>query len=491
MSLDEAIEASRIDLERLAGTECGPTAEIIGFQAALLDDPALRGRVRELMEEGMSTDAAWRTATDAEVDLFLASGSDVLRNSAPDILDVRQRVLAHLCGTATARSVPPGHVVLADDLAPSEFLSIDWAGGGLVLRRGSPSSHLAVLARARGVPMIVDIGQADAPDATHALVDGDAGVAVLQLSRQGGNDIERRPVSSAVSPVPATETADGPRAEVMVNISDLAELDRLDPDTCDGIGLVRSEFLLSEPEDIISEERQLLAYRRLLEWAAGRPVRIRTVDAGDDKPVHGFADPEGRAKVGLRGLRLSLRRIEIFRVQLRALARAAAGADNLSVMFPMVTTQAEFREARALFVEEVETLRRRGIDAAVPPLGLMIEVPAAALAANLFDGVAYFSIGSNDLFQYTMAIPREDASMASLAAVDHPAMTRLIEAVVQAGRELGVGVAVCGDVAADPSRTKWLLSCGVRSLSVPPSALAAVRASVRVSATASAWRNQG
>jgi phosphotransferase system enzyme I (PtsI) len=424
------------------------------------------------------------------VDLFLASGSDVLRNSAPDILDVRQRVLAHLCGTTTARSVPSGHVVLADDLAPSEFLSIDWAGGGLVLRHGSPSSHLAVLARARGVPMIVDIGPVDAPDATYALVDGDAGVAVLQLSRDASIDIER-PVAGGVSPIPATDTADATRADVMVNISDLAELDRLDPDACDGIGLVRSEFLLSGPEDIISEERQLLAYRRLLEWAEGRPVRIRTVDAGDDKPVHGFADPEGRAKVGLRGLRLSLRRIEIFRVQLRALARAAAGAANLSVMFPMVTTQAEFREARALFDEEVEALRRRGIDAAVPPLGIMIEVPAAALAANLFDGVAYFSIGSNDLFQYTMAIPRDDASMASLAAVDHPAMSRLIEAVVEAGRELGVGVAVCGDVAADPRRTEWLLSCGVRSLSVPPSALAAVRASVRVSATASAWRNRG
>ncbi len=490
MNLDEAIEAARIDLQKLAGTECGPTAEIIGFQAALLDDPALRGKVRELIEDGMPADAAWCTATDAEVDLFLASGSDVLRNSAPDILDVRQRVLAHLCGTAAARSVPSGHVVLADDLAPSEFLSIDWAGGGLVLRRGSPSSHLAALARARGVPMIVDIGPADAPDATHALVDGDAGVAVLQLSRHSGIDIER-PVAGAVSPIPTPETADGPRADVMVNISHLAELDRLDPDACDGIGLVRSEFLLSGPEDIISEERQLLAYRRLLDWAHGRPVRIRTVDAGDDKPVHGFADPEGRAKAGLRGLRLSLRRIEIFRVQLRALARAAAGADNLSVMFPMVTTQAEFREARALFDEEVEALRRRGIDAAVPPLGIMVEVPAAALAANLFDGVAYFSIGSNDLFQYTMAIPREDASMASLAAVDHPAMSRLIEAVVEAGRELGVDVGVCGDVAADPRRTEWLLSCGVRSLSVPPSALAAVRASVRVSATASAWRNQG
>jgi phosphotransferase system enzyme I (PtsI) len=413
-----------------------------------------------------------------------------LRNSAPDILDVRQRVLAHLCGTATARSVPSGHVVLADDLAPSEFLSIDWAGGGLVLRRGSASSHLAVLARARGVPMIVDIGQADAPDATHALVDGDAGVAVLQLSGHAGINIERA-VAGATSPTLLAQSVDGPRVDVMVNISDLAELDHVDWDVCDGIGLVRSEFLLSGPEDIVSEERQLLAYRRLLKWAAGRPVRIRTVDAGNDKPLHGLADLQSRANTGLRGLRLSLRRIEIFRVQLRALARAAVEADNLSVMFPMVTTRAEFREARALFEEEVAELGRRGVDAAVPPLGMMIEVPAAALAANLFDGAAYFSIGSNDLFQYTMAIPREDASMAALAAVDHPAMSRLIEAVVEAGRELGVGVGVCGDVAADPRKTKWLLSCGVRSLSVPPSALAAVRASVRVSATASAWRNQG
>lgn len=477
-ALGAALDAARAELRALAAKEAGLAADILAFQIELLSDPELVGHARALIAQGQSADEAWLASTAAEVDGFLASGSEMLQARAADLIDVCRRVLSHLGERPAARTVPAGHIVLADDLAPSEFLSVDWTGGGVLLRGGSPTSHLAVLARARGVPMIVALGGEDAPEATHALVDGDAGIALLQSGPAPERAIG---VSRAAMPAAATPvfTADGTCVEVMVNVSSLADLHGLDCRACDGIGLARTEFLLAEG-DIVSEARQIAIYRKLIAWAQGRPVRIRTVDAGLDKPMPGL--PATHADAGVRGLRLSLRRPEIFKVQLRALARVAAEADNLSVMFPMVTARAEFAEARALFEDEVARVSSAGVPARMPPVGVMIEVPAAALVPEMFDGAAFFSIGSNDLFQYTMAIPREGAGLASLAPLDHPAMTSLIAHVASVGQRLSVPVGLCGDVAADPSKIDWLLSCGVRSLSVAPPALGPVSAALRMTA---------
>lgn len=487
-SLDDALTAARLDIERLVAGETGAARDILRFQLALLCDPQLRGAAAALLAEGRSPGQAWMQATAAEVDGFLASGSEMLQGRAADLADLCRRVLAHLHEGPAARTVPSGHVVIADDLAPSEFLSTDWTGGGLVLRGGSAASHVAVLARARGVPMIVAVSGEDEPGATHALVDGDRGYAVLQRDCSAPCRVASPPPAAPDCTAPSV-TADGTAVDVMINVSGFRDLDEVGTAGCDGIGLVRSEFLLGEG-DLLSEEGQFACYRRLLAWADGRPVRVRTVDAGADKPVAGLSD----MLPGLRGLRLSLGRPEVFKVQLRALARAAAEAGNLAVMFPMVTSPPEFAEARALFAHEVAGLVASRVAARLPPLGAMIEVPGAALAADLFDGAAFFSIGSNDLYHHAMGVRRDEAACGPPAAHDHPAMAMLIRAVVDAGRKLGVPVSVCGDLAADPQKLHWLLSCGVRSLSVAARALGPVRAAVRaaeLSGAAAAWSRQG
>lgn len=484
-SLDAALTAARLDIERLAAGETGAARDILRFQLALLSDPQLRGAAAALMAEGRSPGQAWMQATAAEVDGFLASGSEMLRGRAADLADLCRRVLADLGEGPAARIVPSGHVVIADDLAPSEFLATDWTGGGLVLRGGSAASHVAVLARARGVPMIVAVGGGEAPGATHALVDGDRGYAMLQA------DAAAPPRAVPASPAPRrtapSVTADGVAVEVMMNVSGLRELDEVGAAGCDGVGLVRSEFLLADV-GLLSEEGQLARYRRLLAWADGRPVRVRTVDAGADKPFAGLSD----ILPGLRGLRLSLARPEVFKVQLRALARAAAEAGNLAVMFPMVASPAEFAEARALFAREVSGLLGAGVPARMPPVGAMIEVPGAALAADLFDDAAFLSIGSNDLYHHATGVRRDEALSEPSPGHDHPAMAMLIRAVVDAGRKLGVPVSVCGDLAADPRKLHWLLSCGVRSLSVAARAVGPVRAAVHAAGRAGAgWSGRG
>jgi len=226
------------------------------------------------------------------------------------------------------------------------------------------------------------------------------------------------------------------------------------------------------------EETQYRVYRRLAEWASGKPVTIRTLDAGGDKPIAGLtAEGESNPFLGMRGIRLSLARPDVFRVQLRALARAARhGA--VKVMLPMVTVPEELEAARSMLDAEVAALAAAGIMAARPPLGIMVEVPAAALAIERFDAAAFFSIGSNDLTQYVMAAGRDIAAVADLADPRNPAVLRLIRMVADHGRLTGREVSLCGDAGGDPEIVGELLSAGLRSVSVAPSALAAAKAAI-------------
>jgi phosphoenolpyruvate-protein phosphotransferase (PTS system enzyme I) len=320
-------------------------------------------------------------------------------------------------------------------------------------------------------------------DGTVALLDAERGQLVLDPSPATVGDAQRRLAEQAASAAsharflarPAI-TADGERVEVLINVDDPALLAAIDPEHTDGIGLTRTEFLFRGP-DLPDEARQYQAYADILKWAAGRPVIIRTLDAGGDKPIAGLT-PAGESNpfLGLRGLRLSLARPKVFTVQLRALARAAVRG-SLKVMAPMVSTPAEFDAFRRLFEEVVDTLLAEGVEAALPPLGMMVEVPAAALCASNFDA-DFMSIGSNDLVQYVMAAGRDIGSVRTLYDPGNPAVLELIDRVVDSGARHGIEVSLCGDMASDPAFVPRLLELGLRRLSVAPATLGAVKAAI-------------
>jgi phosphotransferase system enzyme I (PtsI) len=272
-------------------------------------------------------------------------------------------------------------------------------------------------------------------------------------------------------------TANGARIAVSVNIGDPSEVEALDAQSCDGIGLVRTEFLFSGKSGLPDEETQYRAYRRLAEWAAGKPVTIRTLDAGADKPIAGLTlDGETNPFLGLRGIRLSLAKPEPFRTQLRALCRAAAhGA--IEVMLPMVALPHELEAARGLLEESGEELRAAGLAHRRPDLGIMVEVPAAAICVETFDA-AFFSIGSNDLTQYVMAAARDSDAVAELNDPRHPAVLRLISLVAAHGAKTGRKVSLCGDAGGDPELIEALLMAGLRALSVSPAALGPVKEAI-------------
>jgi phosphotransferase system enzyme I (PtsI) len=255
---------------------------------------------------------------------------------------------------------------------------------------------------------------------------------------------------------------------VMINVAEPEELDRLDPAICDGIGLVRTEFLFHRPGGLPDEEAQYRAYRRIVAWAAGRPVVLRTLDAGGDKPVPGLTVPdESNPFLGTRGIRLSLARPEVFRVQLRAMARVAAEGE-VKVMMPMVTVPEEIAAAGALLDQAVAELGGEGIACKRPPLGIMVEVPAVAVEPALFAAADFFSIGSNDLTQYVTASARDISAVAGLNDPGHPAVLSLIRRVVAVARELGREVSLCGDMGGDPAHIPTLVAAGLRSVSVAP-----------------------
>ncbi len=372
----------------------------------------------------------------------------------------------------------------ADDLPPSRFLEIDWSnGGGLALLGGSPTSHVAMLARARCIPMVVQLGAVDLT-ARSALLDGERATLELdpsleQIGRFGQRREAHRKSRAAARAILRRPAAswEGEKIRLLINIQGVEDLDHADSQYADGIGLMRTEFLLRGPEGVPDEERQFLSYDAVCRWAGNRPVTIRTFDAGGDKPVPGFTrDGEANPFLGVRGLRLCLLRPDVFTVQLRALARAAVRG-NLKVMLPMVTIPHELEAARKLFADAVGALRAEGTPAAMPELEIMVEVPATALTIERFNA-AFFSIGSNDLAQYVTACDRGNGSLDMLLDPLHPAVLELIGRVVQHGRRCGIAVSLCGDMAGDPRCIPALLSHGLRELSVNPSALAEVKQTI-------------
>lgn len=453
---------------------------ILEFQVAMLSDEALTEPAFLEIDRGATAEAAWLSTMGEQIEGYEAADDEYFRARAADIADLRDRVLRNL-SASEADAAPPGAILVGDELTPSRFLETDWAkGGGIALSAGSATSHVAMLARSRGVPMVVGLGPIVLDGHAEGVVDGEAGTLALSPGAAERAAIEARRAARVGAMAEAARhlldsaaTADGTRIRVMANVARPEEVDAIDVAACDGIGLMRTEFLFAG-DRLPDEETQYRAYAKVLDWARGRPVTIRTCDAGGDKPVAGLTVAEPNPFLGLRGLRLSLRRPDVFGTQLRALVRAAAHGD-LKIMLPMVTVPEEIEAARAHLDAAAASI---GSPASPPPLGIMVEVPAVAILPERYRAAAFFSIGSNDLTQYVTAAARDSSHVADLCDVRNPAVMRLIESVVRFGREADMETSICGDAAGDPGLVPALLAAGLRSLSVAPAALGAVKAAI-------------
>ena len=485
LAIRAALDLAGRQIALLASSAGGEAAQILEFQVALMEDEDFLDPIFAAIRAGTPADAAWSSALDSQIAGYNSDPDEYLRARSSDLADLRDRILRTLRGGANeAPRLPSGAVICADDLPPSQFLEIDWSsGGGLALLRGSSTSHVALLARARGIPMVVQLGSV-AERAQIALLDGERATLELDPGTEQIEVFEKRreahrkcrAVAHAVLRRPAASW-DGEKIRLLINIQRVEDLEHTDAQYADGIGLMRTEFLLGEQARLPDEETQYLAYVAVLRWAGKRPVTIRTFDAGGDKPVPGFtAGNEANPFLGVRGLRLCLARPDVFAVQLRALARAAMYG-NLKVMFPMVTIPDELEAAGKLFAEAVIQLQAEGVPARLPELGIMVEVPAAALTIERFKA-SFFSIGSNDLAQYVTACDRTNGALGKLSDPLHPAVLELIGRTAQYGKRAGISVSLCGEMAGDPHCIPALLSCGLRELSVNPSTLAEVKQTI-------------
>lgn len=471
--LAAAIETAIDELQNLAAGTDAEGGDIIDFQLEVLRDPTIAEVAGARINAGENVVFAWVGTLDGYIHELESAEEEQTQARAVDILDVKNRVLAALTGTPV-KDFPAGSIYVGKDMEPSRFLAHDWsAGGGIALYAGSAVGHVALLARSRSVPMVISAGRFVTAGGQHIRVDGDAGVIVLQMDKEGAAPI--RPELTASSTVPAEDngmlqTADGAQILLSINLNAPDEIDGIAAATTAGIGLMRSEFALLSLADAANEEKQLAIYRRILDWAGGRGVTIRMLDVGGDKPLSGLAtSPE------LRGIRLLLARPEIARVQVRALLRAAIFG-NLRVMLPMVTFPSEVDDMRQIFREEAAELARRGVPHRLPSIGMMVEVPAAALMLEQFEGADFFSFGTNDLAQYLAASTREDADFAAHCGMAAQAVLRLLAyAVKLAGSK---PLSICGDMAGDPRLTAELLAVGIRHFSMAPAQLPAIRSAI-------------
>jgi phosphoenolpyruvate-protein phosphotransferase (PTS system enzyme I) len=483
-AIDVAIARAQEALTLLcdqAGDE--EAASILAFQLALLDDDEIVRPTHEGIDNAQPADLAWQRVMDTLIEDYRKSLEPYFRERAADLCDLRDRVLGALHGSIE-QPIPAGAIVLAEDFAPSRFLAVDWTGGGLVLRNGGTTGHVAILARSRGVPMLVGVDLEGVMASGEALLDAHEGLLVFEPDAVEREEFDRRRAAYAEQARADTRQlsvearmSGGERVRVMINVAQPEELDGIDPQHVDGIGLVRTEFLFHGRERLPGEEEQYRVYRRIVEWANGRPVTIRTLDAGGDKPIPGLTrGHESNPFLGVRGVRLSLHHPGVLMVQLRALVRAAVHG-NIKIMVPMVTLPDELAQCRAMLAQAVGDLSVGGVPAQAPALGMMVEVPAAALAIEAFDA-DFYSVGSNDLLQYLMAASRDEPELAALAAPG-PAFWRVLRELAAHGAAVSREVSLCGDLASDTRHVPELLRCGLRTLSVAPASLAAVKAAVR------------
>ena len=481
------VKADRV--AEMAGKERG---DIIRCQADMIRDPYLNGQVEGRIASGQSAEAALSASCDLFIDLFTAAEDEVTRQRAADVRDLRGGMLRLLLGLPEMdfSALQPGTVLLAEELSPSAVSVLNSANvAGIVLGKGGPTSHSAILARALEIPAVLGLEDRvlDAATGETLIVDGNRGCVVFSPGQvmksvyEGRQkDFQQLRASLRVFVGRETVTADGKRIQLGANAGSVGDATRAAGYGCDGIGLLRTEFLYLDRTSQPGEEEQFHAYRQILAAMRGKRVIIRTLDVGGDKTLPYLHQPhEENPFLGCRGLRFSLREEDMFRSHLRAVLRASAYG-KAHLLLPMVTGVEEVRRAREILEEEKEALRRRKVafDENLP-MGVMVETVSACLMADAFSKEAdFFSLGTNDLTQYVLGVDRGNARVAHLYSYFHPAVLRLVRQVLETARRTGTKVSLCGEAAADTALTPVLLTFGLEAFSVAPVSLLPVRKAI-------------
>jgi phosphotransferase system enzyme I (PtsI) len=507
-ALERARLRSHTQLEqirsRIADLRGSELAAIFDAQILMLDDPLLLGRAAGIVrDERVNAEWAVQRALDELALIFDDVADPYLRERKGDLQDVAGRLRMNLRGEKGAardllQELHTPCVLVADELSPSVVAQLDWTLiRGFATDAGSRTYHTAILARSLGVPAVVGLGNASlrVPPAASVIVDGDSGEVTLDPAPAVRHEAEARarlvrPSSAARTAVEGpAETLDGIRITLQANIERSDDVAAALSSGAEGIGLYRSEFLLSGgPPDLVDEEEQYLVYRQVVDRMSGRPVTIRTFDI-DETQLRGplratsvdarWTAGHRSGHAGLRGIRFGLAQPAIFKTQLRALLRASAHGP-LRVMFPFVSSLHEVRAARTLLAEARTEVQARGLTAGAPSIGIMIEVPAAAFTASqLAAEVDFFTIGTNDLIQYTLAVDRTDERVSNRYEPLHPAVLRLIRQIQRGARRESVPVSVCGEMASDPLLLRLLIGCGLVEFSMTPGAIPVARRVVR------------
>ena len=489
--LKRAIETAKRELDDLfqeVWKKSGPAkAGIFKAHAEFLVDPEMLEDAKNQIRNGRSAGAAWQRTYEERADILATMKDSILSGRAVDLRDVGRRVLRMLAKTVEEGPEMPDHpvILVADDLTPSDTAKLDpECVLGVCIARGGPTSHTAIIARSLDIPAVVSAGDSilNLEDGTPAILDGYGGVLVThptendtrtaqqaQIDFQARREAERRNCYN-----PAIMT-DGTRIEVVANISDVEEAAAAVGAGGEGIGLMRTEFMFTQRDNEPTEDEQYQNFARMIEALNGLPLTVRTLDIGGDKEVPYLSMPaEMNPFLGERGIRLCLARKDMFITQLRAIFRAAKNGP-IRIMYPMIATLEELREAK-----EITEKVRQEIGTETVPVGMMVEIPSAVMMADEFaKEVDFFSIGTNDLAQYALAMDRLHPQLAKKADGIHPAVLRMIDKTVKAAQKAGIWVGACGGVAGDPAGVVVLTGLGVHELSVSIPSIAAVKAQIR------------
>lgn len=465
-------------------------AEIFDAHLTILgDEYSVREPIiQRIREQKQNAAAAIEDQFDELAQMFRSLGDELMAERAADAEDLKQQLLRIClgCGRQDLSVLPGDVIVLAEELTPSDTVRMDTAHvKGIATRLGGATAHSAIIARTLGIPAAagIDGWQTEALNGHMAILDGAEGTLTIDptdeetacyQSRKAKADCEAQALE-AFRTCPS-QTKDGAALEICANIGTPQEAQQAMKYGADGVGLFRSEFLFMDRDALPTEDEQFEAYRTAAQTMAGKPLIIRTLDVGGDKKLPTLELPhEDNPFLGFRAIRMTLSHPEIFRPQLRAILRAAAYGD-VRVMFPMIGSMDQLREAKALLREQEQTLQAEGVPTGPVKVGMMVEIPAAAVLAEEFaKEVDFFSIGTNDLTQYTLAVERGNAAVAHLYAPEHPAVLRLIAMTAQAAAERHIPCGMCGEAAGDPKLAPAFVGMGVNELSMSPRRVPAVR----------------